>query len=114
MNPPPRRRSARVLVVAAPPDARLVTPLRCAVEPLVHAPETVQSARVGGIGVVHDAVLERERAHARPLARVRGHVGAAHGSERSRSVGCRSRGYLDDRLLAPVIVLDAPFTLLFL
>src|SRR5512134_3237286 len=70
-----------VLVVAAPPDARLVAPLGGAVEPLVHAPEGVQSARIGGIGVVDDAVLERERAHARPLARVRGHVGSAHGRE---------------------------------
>src|SRR6266536_4686775 len=76
----PRLRSALVvLVVAAPPDARFVAPLGGAVEPLVHAPEAVQSARIGGIGVVDDAVLERERAHARPLARVRGHVGSGHG-----------------------------------
>src|SRR5712691_12682291 len=75
----PRLGSAlAVLVVVAPPDARLVAPLGCAVEPLVHAPEAVQSARIGGIGVVDDAVLERERAHARPLARVRGHVGSGH------------------------------------
>src|SRR6266545_3560826 len=70
-----------VLIVAAPPDARLVTPLGCAVEPLVHAPEAIQSARIGGIGVVDDAVLERERAHARPLARVRGYVGSGHGRD---------------------------------
>src|SRR5206468_6347026 len=57
-----------VLVMAAPPDARLVAPLGRAVEPLVHAPEAVQSARIGGIGVVDDTVLEHERAHARPLA----------------------------------------------
>src|SRR6266516_1129090 len=55
----PRRRSALVvLVVAAPPDARLVAPPGGAVEPLVHAPEGVQSARVGGIGVV-----DRGRSH---------------------------------------------------
>src|SRR5437870_12914161 len=83
-----------VFVVAAPPDARLVAPLGGAVEPLVHTPEAVQSARIGGIGVVDDAVLERERAHARPLARIRGRVGAGHGSERSGPVGCRARGYL--------------------
>src|ERR1700693_5719327 len=70
-----------VLVVAAPPAARLIAPLGCAVEPLVHAPEAVQSARIGGIGVINDDVLERERAHARPLARVRGHVGSGHGRE---------------------------------
>src|SRR5262249_26464206 len=67
----PRLHSARVLVVSAPPDARafLVAPHGGVVEPLVHAPEAVQSARVGGIGVVDDAVLERERAQARPLPR---------------------------------------------
>src|SRR5207245_810687 len=32
-----------VLVVAAPPDARLVAPLGCAVEPLVRAAEAVKS-----------------------------------------------------------------------
>src|SRR5437870_1368036 len=87
-------RKRLVFVVAAPPDARLVTPLGGAVEPLIHAPEAVQSARIGGIGVVDDAVLEHERAHARPLARIRGRVGAGHGSERSGPVGCRARGYL--------------------
>src|SRR5207249_1394257 len=70
-----------VLVVAAPPDARLVTPLGCAVEPLVYAPEAVQSTRIGGIGVVDDAVLERERAHARRLSRIRCAVGSDHGGQ---------------------------------
>src|SRR5207253_3001187 len=63
----PRLRSALVvLVVAAHPDARLVAPLGCAVEPLVDAPEAVQSARIGGIGVVvgpeHEVVDEELRA----------------------------------------------------
>src|SRR5439155_11965508 len=54
----PRHRSARVvLVVAAPPDARLVATLGGAVEPFVHAPDSVHPARIGGIGVVDDAVL---------------------------------------------------------
>jgi DinB superfamily len=44
----------------APPDARLIATFGSAVEPLVHAPEAVQSARVGGIGVIHDAVVEDE------------------------------------------------------
>src|SRR5262244_1947801 len=80
----PRLRSALVvLVVAAPPGARLVEAGLVAspggaVEPLVHTPETVQSAGISGIGVVDDPVLERERAHARPLARVRGRVGSGH------------------------------------
>src|SRR6266568_2942086 len=66
----PRLRSALVvLVMAAPPDARLVAPSGRAIEPLVHAPEAVQSARIGGIGVIDHAVLEHERAHARPPAR---------------------------------------------
>src|SRR6266849_522643 len=67
----PRLRSALgVLVVAAPPEARLIAPVGCAVEPLVHAPEAVQPARVRRVGVVHDAVLERERAHAGPFVPV--------------------------------------------
>src|SRR5262245_35019476 len=46
-----------VLVMAAPPYARLVAPLGCAVEPLVHPPEAVHSARIGGVSVVDDAVF---------------------------------------------------------
>src|SRR5262245_65894508 len=72
----------------SPPDAGvgLVAPAGCTVEPLVHAPEAVQSARVGRIGVVDAAVLAHERAHARPLARVSGNVGSGH----SRHLGDRS------------------------
>src|SRR5262249_20662530 len=65
-----------VPVVGLPPPARLVATLRWAVEPLIHAPQAVQAARIGRVGVVHDAVLQRERAHARTLARVRGRVGS--------------------------------------
>src|SRR5262245_56172934 len=70
-----------VLVMSAPPHACLVfvASLWSAVEPLVHAPEPIQSARKGGIGVVNDAILERECAHARSLAYVRRHVGSSHG-----------------------------------
>src|SRR2546427_3713289 len=70
-----------VLVVAAPPEARLVAPLGGAVEPLVHAPEAVHPARIGGIGVIDHTVLERERAHPRPLACVRGRIGSGRGRE---------------------------------
>src|SRR6266852_2138361 len=78
----PRLRSALVvLVMAAEPDPRLVAPPGCAIELLVHAPESVQSARIRGIGVVDDAVLERERAHARRLARVRRPIGADTGRD---------------------------------
>src|SRR5688572_19130012 len=96
-----------VLVVAAPPDARLVAPLGGAVEPLVHAPEAVHSARIGGIGVVDDAVLERERAHAGSLARVRGRVGSRHGRDRDFPLAVA----LPPRLL-PVVLLDARLALL--
>src|SRR3970040_794378 len=75
------RSALAVFVVAAPPDARLVAPLASAVEPLVHAPEAVQSARIGGIAVVDDAVFDHERTHARPLARESGHVGSDPGRD---------------------------------
>src|SRR5215470_14781146 len=67
-----------VRVVVAPPDALLVAPLGGAVEPLVHAPEAVQPARIGGVAVVDDALLEHEGAHARQLAQESGCVGSGH------------------------------------
>src|SRR5262245_49945013 len=100
--------SALVLVVAAPPDARLVASPGGAVEPLVHAPEAVQPARIGGIRVVDDAVLEREGAHARPLARVRPRVRSASGGHLRDGPLAAS---LRDRL-APVVVVDVSFPLL--
>src|SRR5437879_2730178 len=106
-------RLALVLVVAAPPDTGLVAPLGRAVEPLIHAPEPVQSARLGGIGVVDDAVLEGERAHARPLTYVGVDVGAAHGSELTGPVGCRVRRNRGDRFLLFVVVFDALALFLF-
>src|SRR5262252_4000261 len=59
---------AAVLVVAAPPKTGLVAPAWRAVKPLVHAPQAVQPARVRRVGVVDDATLKRERAHAGPFA----------------------------------------------
>src|SRR5712692_6051965 len=69
-----------VFVVAAPPEAGLVATEWCAVEPLVHAPEAVDPALVRRVGVVDDAILERERAHAGPFSSVRREV-------------CCNRGY---------------------
>src|ERR1700760_410961 len=115
-NRVPQKRFLPVFVAVAPPDACLVAPLGAAVEPLVHAPEAVKSARIGGIGVVNDAVLEHERAHARPLARVGGRVGSAHGRERGGPFGRRARGYLGNRprRRAPIVVIEASLTLLLL
>src|SRR5437660_12115470 len=67
---------AVVLVVAAPPEVGLVATEWRAVEPLVHAPEDVYPALVCRVCVVHDAVLERERAHAGPFSPVRRPVGS--------------------------------------
>src|SRR5437667_1231870 len=107
---PLRLRSALVvLVVAPPPDARFVAPAWRTVEPLVHAPEAVHSARIGGIGVVDDAILERERAYAGPLARVRGRVGSRHGREHDRPLAVALPGRL-----AAEVVFDAPLALLLL
>src|SRR5689334_6708407 len=51
-----------------PPDTLFVAPLWSAIEPLIHAPEPVQSARIGRIGVIDDTVLENESAETRPQA----------------------------------------------
>src|SRR5262249_46075237 len=101
----------------APPDALFVAPLGGAVEPLVHAPEAVESARIRGIGVVDDTVLAHERAHARSLARICRHIGSGHG----RHLGHRSRlplrGIATDQrraYLTPVVVFDTSVALLLL
>jgi hypothetical protein len=103
-----------VLVVAAPPNAArlLVAPLGGAVEPLVHALEAVQSARIGGIGVVDDAVLEYERAHARSVARVRSCVGSGH--SRVLSDGLRDLRRIHRVAAALVVVFDGALALLLL
>src|SRR6185369_3057435 len=87
-------RKRLVLVVAAPPDARLVTPFGRAVEPLVHPPEAVDATRIGGIGMVDATVFEHERAHARPLAHVCGHIGATHGRKFGGPIRRRARGHV--------------------
>jgi hypothetical protein len=78
------RISYYVLVVPPKPRPRFVPPFRCPVEPLVHSPERVEAARVGGVGMIDNAVGECERAHARRLASVGGGVGASHGREIAR------------------------------
>src|SRR5882724_6218189 len=96
--------------MAPPPDARLVAPLGGAVEPRVHAPDAVHAARKGGIGVVDDAILEHERAHARPVANVGGRIGSTHG----RELGCAATLLGLKRWLAPIVVFDRAFALLLL
>ena len=38
----------------------LVASLGRAIEPRVHPPQTVHSASIGGVRVIHDAVIDRE------------------------------------------------------
>src|SRR5258706_3368037 len=109
-----------VLVVAAPPRARLVAPFGGAVEPVVHAKERIHAARISGIGVVEDAVLARERAHARPVTMVAGHVGSGHGRElglrrlAATLVARAPAKYVAYRRLAPIVVFESPLPLLLL
>src|ERR1700681_953304 len=101
---PPSARLPSVIVVLVVPTievegvalgALLVSPERRSVEPLVHPPERVEPARIGGVRVVNDAVLERERAHPWPFPRVRGPVRArGRRPRRQRPV----RGHLGRRL----------------
>src|SRR5262249_55865323 len=104
-----RRRSARaVLVVPAPPwPGPFVASLRRAVEPLIHAPQAVHAARIRGIRVIDDAVVEHERADTGPLPRVRRRVGSAHVRERARALAAAF-----PRTLAPVVVVDPAVALL--
>src|SRR5262249_4595746 len=118
-DPGPLQRSALVLVVAADPEILLVASQWGAIEPLIHVPETVQPSSVGGVGMVDDAVVERERTHARPLARERGHVGSGHGRHVGDGVApVRRLPALEravvGRLLTPVVVFPAALPLLLL
>src|SRR5215212_2516822 len=67
-----QRWNPRIRCGAAHPHHRcrqavLVAPLGCQVEQLVGAVDRVEAARVARVGVVDDAVLEREYAQAGPL-----------------------------------------------
>ena len=57
-----------VLVVQPPPVAVLIAAERRPVEPLVRAPERIEPAGIGRIGVEHPAALTHEPAHAGLLA----------------------------------------------
>src|SRR5262249_44444587 len=109
---------ATVLVVASPPHAfRFVATLGRAVEPLVHTPHPVQSARKGGIGMEDCAVLECERTHTRPFANVCGHISSSRGRviayRRPFHLSCHplARAHLPGRL-AVVVILDLTVALL--
>src|ERR1700722_3684810 len=93
-----------VLVVAAPPVTRLIASLWSAVEPLPHTPEAVQSACIGGIRVVDDAVLEDEGAHPRPLAEKGWHIDA---SPKYVLGGRAARAGWIQSALASIVVFDA-------
>src|SRR5262249_17446213 len=98
-----------IFIVTPPPDrVVLVPPFRRAVKQLIHSPQTVESARVLGISVVNDSVLEGERAHARSLAHVRRRIGSTHGRER----GSPFAGAFPWPL-ALVVVFEASLALLF-
>src|SRR5215218_7967203 len=79
-----RAAAASVLVVAADPEvgvAALVASLGRAVEQRIEAHHDLDAARVGRIGVVDHALLEREGAQGLTLAEVSRRVGPALGSQ---------------------------------
>src|SRR5437773_1748375 len=71
-----RSGSFPVLVVASQPIAGVVPTLRRAIEPLIHAPQDIQAARVSRVRVMNFSVLERERTHPGGFAGVRGPIRA--------------------------------------
>src|SRR5205814_8568066 len=81
---PENRSTLAVLVVSPPPETLLVAAPRRAVKPLIHAPQAVNAAGVGGIRVVDHTILEHERAQAMPLPNERRPVGASSGRDLGR------------------------------
>src|SRR4051794_36966458 len=100
-----------VFVAAAPPHALLVAALRRAIEPLIGAPQTVEAAGVGRIGVVDDTILQDEGAHARPIA----HEGRAIGARAGRDLRHHRRHVaVPERRAGAVVVFGAALALLLL
>src|SRR5438093_3169639 len=103
--------SVAVLVMTAPPYAGLVAPQRRSVEPLIHAPEPVEPARIRRVRVVDGAVLEDERAHPGRFAQERRDVRPDGVSEfRDWTIGIEARPLVDGR----EVVLDDTLALLLL
>src|SRR5262245_22580859 len=100
--------------MAAKPHASLVASLGRTIEPLVHAPDAVHTARISGVAVVDDAVLEHEGTHALTFTRIRTHVRACHGSEHSRTGSRHSRLSDDHHGVIAAEVVFGPFALLLL
>ena len=77
-------------------------------------PRGCRAARVGGVGVVDDAVFEHERAHARPLAREGGGIGSGHAPRSRATAPSAPRAAASAWPLAPVVVFEAALALLLL
>src|SRR5450830_89378 len=110
-----------VFVVAAPPDTLFIAALGRAVEPLVHAPDTVQPAGIDGVGVVDLALLKHEGAETGPVAGEGGNVGAGGGGDPgNRAFAALWRSFLDalaflgnrQRRLTQIVIDDVAFALL--
>src|SRR6185312_14070876 len=95
--------------------AGLVSAPGRAIEPGIDAPDAVDAAGIGGIGVVDDVVFADEGAHARPVALIGRQIGAAH---RGELADCALAAFLArpplERPLAPVVIFDVALTLLIL
>ena len=100
-------------VVAAPPDTWLVAALGRAIEPLIHAPKAIEPARIGGVGMVDDAVLAHERGSC-PADRAKRWMRPCR---KWRRIGRRARGTgrrIHGMAAALEIILDFPLALLLL
>jgi len=78
---------AVVFVVAPPPKARFIAPLRRGVEPLVHPPDAVQSAAIGRIGVVRHRPRTQTRSCPAARAYSRAHPFHIRPQSRRRTPG---------------------------
>ena len=114
-----RRHSALVSVVMPDPKILLVASLRRPVEPLIHRPRD-RLARARRRNTCDRRPRPPTRTRSCPAARgCTGHIGAGHGRADTVALRRRPRRHVVrlarlHRLLAPVVVLDAPLALLLL
>src|ERR1051325_7359381 len=94
----------------APPKAILfVASLWRAIEPWIHPPDRIESARIGRIGVINDTVFERKCAHTWPLANIGRGVSSRHSCESNNTL----RFFRVPYFLMREVVFGAAVALLF-
>ena len=92
-----------VLVAALPPGAVLIAALWCAIEPREHAPQGVEPAGIGGVGVKNLSIVERRR-RSSPEARADRSAGRLRNRRRALPVKSAASAGMGGFLMEVIVV----------